>query len=319
MDNPKVSILMNCYNGEEYLEKAIKSVISQDYKNWELVFWDNLSNDNSAKIFKSFDDPRFKYHLAVRHTSLGEARALAYQNLAGDLIAILDTDDIWYQSKLRLQVKEFADPEVGLVISDTVFFDEKSKWPLYGATKPPTGYVFESLLNNYFISLETVMMRASAVKALDIGFDKDFDNISDFDLIVRLSRHHKIALVPEILAGWRVHSNNATFRDEMKFVREKQFWLEKQIASNPSFFGSKKLYVDFVNKNALRGALISLKNNNVNDAIDHFSRGHFSKALRFIFWVFCQMPFASNITRVTISAKKTMQNKIIRFRYLREN
>ena len=48
----KVSIIMNCYNGEEYLREAINSVIAQTYENWELIFWDNRSTDNSAQIFQ---------------------------------------------------------------------------------------------------------------------------------------------------------------------------------------------------------------------------------------------------------------------------
>ena len=50
---PLVSIIMNCFNGEKYLKESIDSVISQTYKNWEIIFWDNQSNDKSAKIFKS--------------------------------------------------------------------------------------------------------------------------------------------------------------------------------------------------------------------------------------------------------------------------
>ena len=53
---PKVSIIMNCHNGEKYLKKSISSVINQTYKNWELIFWDNKSTDRSEKIFKDFKD-----------------------------------------------------------------------------------------------------------------------------------------------------------------------------------------------------------------------------------------------------------------------
>ena len=49
---PLVSIIMNCYNGDKYLRKSIKSIISQSYKNWELIFWDNMSEDNSRNILK---------------------------------------------------------------------------------------------------------------------------------------------------------------------------------------------------------------------------------------------------------------------------
>ena len=50
-ETPLVSILMNCFNGEEYLQEAIDSIISQTYENWELIFWDNQSIDKSAEIF----------------------------------------------------------------------------------------------------------------------------------------------------------------------------------------------------------------------------------------------------------------------------
>jgi glycosyltransferase involved in cell wall biosynthesis len=52
---------MNCFNGERYLRDSIDGVISQTYKNWEIIFWDNQSNDKSAKIFKSYKDDRLKY------------------------------------------------------------------------------------------------------------------------------------------------------------------------------------------------------------------------------------------------------------------
>ena len=51
---PLVTVIMNCYNGQKYLSESIESVLSQTYKNWELIFWDNNSKDDSAKIFKKF-------------------------------------------------------------------------------------------------------------------------------------------------------------------------------------------------------------------------------------------------------------------------
>ena len=58
---PLVSIVMNCHNGEKYLKKSVASIINQSYSNWELIFWDNKSSDNSAKILKDFKDKRIKY------------------------------------------------------------------------------------------------------------------------------------------------------------------------------------------------------------------------------------------------------------------
>lgn len=60
-NKPLVSIIMNCYNGEKFLRESIQSVVSQTYKKWELIFWDNKSTDRSATILKSFKDSRIKY------------------------------------------------------------------------------------------------------------------------------------------------------------------------------------------------------------------------------------------------------------------
>ena len=59
--NPLVSIIVNCFNGEKYLNKALQSIVNQSYKNWEVIFWDNKSIDNSKKIFLDFKEKRFKY------------------------------------------------------------------------------------------------------------------------------------------------------------------------------------------------------------------------------------------------------------------
>jgi glycosyltransferase involved in cell wall biosynthesis len=50
---PLISIIMNCYNGDHYINNSVNSIINQDYSNWELIFWDNKSNDKSAEIIKS--------------------------------------------------------------------------------------------------------------------------------------------------------------------------------------------------------------------------------------------------------------------------
>ena len=92
---PLVSVVINCFNGEKYLEECLSSIINQTYDNWEVIFWDNQSRDNSKKIFEKFNDKRFKYYLSPRHTFLYEARDLAIKESKGDFIAFCDVDDFW--------------------------------------------------------------------------------------------------------------------------------------------------------------------------------------------------------------------------------
>lgn len=89
MNYPLVSVIMNCFNAEKYLEEAIQSVISQTYNNWEIIFWDNNSTDKSPEIVRSFQDKRIKYFKNSKTDIIYKARNLAIQKSSGSLIAFL--------------------------------------------------------------------------------------------------------------------------------------------------------------------------------------------------------------------------------------
>lgn len=249
---PLVSILMNCFNGEKFVKEAIECVLSQSYKNWELILWDNQSTDNSANIFKSFKDKRLKYYYSSKHTHLGGGRARAYPKLKGELIAIIDTDDIWFPSKLIKQVNEFTDKEIGLVISNAYKFTENKKKPLFGKNIPKSGYVFNDLLNDYFVCLPTLIFRRSFVEKLNISFDPDFNYISDFDLVMRLSSISKLKYIDEILAGWRLHGQNASLKKPFLFLEEKEIWINKILNNETYIFKNYPVSISKFKKNLLR-------------------------------------------------------------------
>ena len=113
--NNLVSIIINCYNGEKYLKEALLSIKAQTYKNWELIFWDNRSTDNSVKILKSLKIKNLKYFLSKKHTSLYAARNLAIQKTNGEYIGFIDVDDLWEKNKLKQQIKHFNDEKTIVV------------------------------------------------------------------------------------------------------------------------------------------------------------------------------------------------------------
>ena len=118
MPNPLVSVLINCYNGEKYLEAAINSVMNQTYKNWEIIFWDNQSTDNSEEIVKKYQDKRFNYFKSQRHTTQYEARNEGLNKCSGDLIAFLDVDDFWQKDAFgnwALMVDQYDDDGTQLI------------------------------------------------------------------------------------------------------------------------------------------------------------------------------------------------------------
>ena len=123
-----VSVIMNCHNGEKFLNESVKSVINQTYQNWELIFFDNLSNDNSKKILQSFRDKRIKYFNSKKFLDLYAARNLAIEKSSGKYISFLDTDDYWSSNKLEQQVKFLeSNNEYKIVYSNYFVIDEKKK------------------------------------------------------------------------------------------------------------------------------------------------------------------------------------------------
>ena len=120
--NPLVSVIVNCYNGEKYLKYAVESILSQTYRNLELIFWDNRSTDKSKGIIQSYKDKRIKYFYAKKHTTLYEARNLALQNCNGQFVCFLDVDDWYESSKIENQIIFFSDKEVGVVYSNRYTF-----------------------------------------------------------------------------------------------------------------------------------------------------------------------------------------------------
>ena len=70
----KISVIINCLNGERYLDQCLKSILNQKYKNIEIIFFDNLSSDNSKNIIRNFSDERIKFFSSKKKLPLYHAR-----------------------------------------------------------------------------------------------------------------------------------------------------------------------------------------------------------------------------------------------------
>ena len=185
--NHLVSVIMNCHNGEKYLQQSLNSLLIQSYNNWELIFYDNCSTDNSALILKRYRDKRIKYFKSNKKLNLGLARKKALEKARGKLITFLDTDDLWKKNKLYMQTKVFNNDKIGFSITNSTFFNKSKSRYLYSSRINFKKKVFYKLVENYFISFDTVMIRSSFLKKLDHRFDKRFNIIPDMDLLIRLS------------------------------------------------------------------------------------------------------------------------------------
>jgi glycosyltransferase involved in cell wall biosynthesis len=214
---------MNCYNGARYLHAALESVLAQTFTDWEIVFWDNRSTDESAAIFKSFDDPRFRYLLAPEHAILGQAKRLAIEQARGKWLAFLDWDDLWLPDKLERQVAIIAEEgaELGLVYGRVeILVEEEARatdmglnWMAWAALNHghvkslPEGNVFADLLKENFISQPSVMVLFSAYSSVG-GINSAKEHAWDYDLSLKISKISRVRAVQQVCGYYRVHSNN---------------------------------------------------------------------------------------------------------------
>jgi len=227
---------MNCLNCDQFVGDAVDSVYAQTYDDWEIVFWDNASTDSSAEVIRSRGDQRLRYFCGDETVPLGRARNLAINQARGRLLAFLDCDDLWLPTKLEKQVPLFDDPEVGLAYCDSVFFDESGKETrLYGIRRNYEGYCFHALMTDYFLSMETVVLRRAALDSLDDWFDERLNMIEDADLFRRIGHDWKLAAVDEPLARWRVHSASWSWMRGDLVASETELTLQRYAEVFPDF------------------------------------------------------------------------------------
>ena len=225
-----VSVIMNCYNGEKYLKEAISSVYSQTYTNWEIVFWDNNSTDESSVIANGYDS-KLRYFKASLTESLGIARKRAVKQARGEYIAFLDTDDLWTNSKLEIQIRAFIENPTWVVIySNCQPIDESGK--KVGSHTIPhyySGNVFNHLLIGKLTPpWPTTMIRTKELR--DIGSFRDYSSAEDKDIFLRLADKYEFGFTMDILAYYRMHPNqesNNYLTSLNESVSIYQYWYDK--------------------------------------------------------------------------------------------
>ena len=225
---PKISIIMNCYNGSSYLLQSITSVLNQSYNNWEIIFWDNQSTDTSAEIFSTINDNRLKYFLSQKKSNLGEARNKALQKCTGDYICFLDVDDYWEENKLQDQLEWFLTNSnySFLYTNYNIVYHNRIKKNIL-SPKQPTGNVFEIFLEYYPVNLQTVMIKSDALKKIKYFFDSNLDLAEEYDFFLRILLDSKAGYINKAYVNYRVHNQMNSLKKIDKWPDEIEYIIKK--------------------------------------------------------------------------------------------
>tara|TARA_B100000963_G_scaffold243985_1_gene213665 strand:- start:883 stop:1767 length:885 start_codon:yes stop_codon:yes gene_type:complete len=232
----KISIIVNCHNGEKYLDKCIKSILNQKYQNFELIFFDNFSSDNSKKIIKNYDDNRIKYYFSDKLLTLYKARNEAIKKSTCSLIAFLDVDDWWDENYLFSKKFFFDTDQYDFFYTNVLCFHEKKdKLIKYSQEKLPNGKIYDYLAKDYFIIISGLIIKKEILEKENY-FNSSYNIIGDFDLLLRISKYANAKSFDEPLVYYRVHENNFSKKNNKMYFDEYNDWFQSQKNSGDKLF-----------------------------------------------------------------------------------
>lgn len=253
MSAPVVSVIISCYNHENYIEAAILSVINQTYSNIELLVYDDGSRDNSVGVIQRLADQYGFFFQAQANRGLANTLNQGIARARGELIAPFGSDDIMLPERFAHQVPWLmAHPEIGIAGGNILKIDETGKFhPEKRQRQHPERFLdFDDLFLGRKAAppTATLLFRKSAL--LDIeGFNPDIRLEDLYVLLKIVERGWKIGVMDEILSHYRVHPTN-TVKD-LRLMHEAVL---KTYGYFSHHAGYEKVCNDWINHQFLRAS-----------------------------------------------------------------
>jgi teichuronic acid biosynthesis glycosyltransferase TuaG len=207
LEKGKVSVVTAAYNAAKFIEATILSVLNQKYENWEMLIVDDASTDNTSSIVKRWvkKDKRIFLIQLSRNRGQGVARNEAIRRASGQFIAFLDSDDIWHQDKLAIQVREMNRHNYSFSHTSYGYIDGKGsiiKEPQIVSDKPVT---YKHLLKYTEISCLTAVYDAMILGKI---YMPDIRRSQDYVLWLSLLKKTNSLPIKSVLAFYRLHDSN---------------------------------------------------------------------------------------------------------------
>ena len=222
--NLLVSVVMPTYNHASYIKPAIDSILSQTYSNIELIIVDNHSTDGTEDIVAAIEDTRIRYFKFANNGVIAASRNYGAQQAKGALIAFIDSDDLWYEDKIQIQVDDFAEePELGLSSGCLQIMNGDVLDPVnYRGNKGQTvcGHLYPELINFNFVCSSSVMVRKDVFDQVG-GFNEreDLKYIEDYFMWLAVAHEFKIKSHNMPVGIVRLHDTNCS-HDEFVVKRD---------------------------------------------------------------------------------------------------
>lgn len=217
---PLISVVIPCYNAERWIAATLRSVLSQDWENLEVIVVDDGSADDSASLIER-DFPQVKL-LRQKNQGVAAARNHGIKSATGEWVAFLDADDIWLPEKLKAQWSMLrSHPEARMIYTAWHVWTSDAPEPepdlvqsLCGDMNAArwqgaSGWIYPELLLDCVVWTSTVLAQRFLLEEAGC-FDESLRIGEDYDLWLRVSRLTPILRVPRPLALYRAHMASIT-------------------------------------------------------------------------------------------------------------
>jgi len=222
----KISIITPIYNGQEFLDETIQTVINQSYTNWELLLIDDGSTDRSKQICvtHSQKDDRIQYFYK-KNGGQASARNLGITNSKGEWVAMLDADDLWHKDKLLKQVEAITNnPNISICFTNTLAFQKSLDNELYNANNKKYGLLdatlFQEIYTSNYISNSSVLLKKQAL--IKVGLYNENESLrgsEDWELLLRMLFNKEAAYgLKEIFLYYRIHEGGIHLQNARMFI-----------------------------------------------------------------------------------------------------
>jgi glycosyltransferase involved in cell wall biosynthesis len=214
-DRPLVTVVASCYNHARFVRDCLESIRSQTYDNVQLIIMDDQSTDGSVTIIDDWlrtTGVRAQFIAHADNRGICRTRNEALSHAVGEYCAFVSTDDVWVPDKLETHVAimEAESPEVAVLYTDAYRMDESGapvpgmflETYLNAGQAPPSGDIYEVLLDGNFIPSLTTLVRRAAL--LDVGPYDESLSFEDWDMWLRLAQRYRFAYAPVPVARYRI-------------------------------------------------------------------------------------------------------------------
>lgn len=238
---PNVSVIITTYQRANLVSQAIESVLAQTYTDYEIIVVNDGSTDNTREVLARFGDKITVIH--QENKGLSVARNTGIMAAAARYIAFLDDDDLWIPNKLEKQIAFLeSHPHIGLISSNTFFFDEfgilDDTW-IQTFPTPPVQNCLTLFVRN-FMPVLTVIVRKKCLDEVGL-FDETMRSCEDYDLWLRIAEKWSIHFMSEPLGQCRKSANSMSTNQERMLlstlrVKEKAFRRNPDLRKSPLIF-----------------------------------------------------------------------------------